>query len=126
MPPTSTGGNHCPLPNFNQIDPAPIHRLRLSPGRNRNQQLLPASPMPIRPFTTFPTPSPEVLAAVKSPKIPPRRIADKHYIATMPTVSPIGSTPRHMSLLPKRNAPVPASPAFNPDFRLVIHQLRRA
>src|SRR4051794_26201399 len=68
---------------------------------------------------------PEVLAPPQRSQIPPRRIADQHHVPSVPPVSPVGPTPRHVRLAPKRDAPVPAGTALDPDFRLVVHESKR-
>ncbi len=123
MPPTPTMGNHSPLPNFNQINLAPISGFSLSPSRNKDLPLIPTPPLAIGPFPMLPPTTPKVLAPLQSPQIPLRGVANKHDIAAMPTIPAIGPTSRHMSLTPKADATVPAGPTLNPDLRLVIHQL---
>ena len=121
MPPAPAMGDHRPLPRLDQVDRTPIHRRRLSPSRHRNHPLLPTCPMPVRPFPVAAPLAAEVPAAFQRPKISLREIANEHDIPPMPSISTIRPTPGHMRLAPKAHAPVPASPALNPDFRLVVH-----
>jgi hypothetical protein len=123
MPPTPPVSNHSPLPNFNQINLAPINSFSLSTSRNQDLPLVPSAALPIGPFPMLPAPTPEVLASLQRPQIPLRSVTNKHHITAMAPVSTIGSASRHMRLPTKRDAPVPAGPTLNPDLRLVVHEL---
>jgi hypothetical protein len=118
-------GDHSPLAWHDQIDPTPVDSFGLRPGRNQDLPILPPGPMPFRSFPMLPTFSPKVLAPPQSTKIAPGSITNEHNIAAMPAIATIRSATRHMSLPPEANAAIPPSPTFNPDFRLVIHQLKR-
>ena len=67
MPSTPTVSNHSPLPNFNQVNLAPIDGFSLSPSRNQDLPLIPTTALPVGPFSMLPTPTPEVLAPLQSP-----------------------------------------------------------
>lgn len=125
MPAAATMGNHRPLASLDQVNPAPVHRLGLGSSWDRNLQLFPARSVPIGPLAIAPSCRPEVLAPPQRSQIPPRRIANEHDIPAMPPISTIRATTRYMSLAPKRDTPVPASSALNPDFRLVVHGKER-
>jgi hypothetical protein len=114
--------DNSPLLNLDQIDPTPVRSLSLSPGRNQDLPSLPTPTMPIGPLPMLSAPAPEVLAPLQSPQISLRGIANKDHIAAMPTIAPVGPTPRNMSLTPEADATVSAGPTLDPDLRLVIHR----
>ncbi len=122
MPPAPPVGNHRPLPNFNQIDLAPINGFSLSASRNKDLPLVPAAALPIGPFPMLPPTTPEVLAPLQRPKIPLGSIANEHHVPAMPAIPTIGPTSRDVRLTPEADAAVPAGPALNPDLRLVVHR----
>ena len=122
MPPAPAMRDHGPLPGLDQVDSAPVHRHRLSPGRHRNNPLLPPRPVPVRPFPMTPPLPPKVPAPFQGPQVPLREIADEHDVAAMPAVPPVGPTSRHMRLPTKRDTAVPPSPTLNPDLRLVVQE----
>jgi len=115
--------HHSPLPRLEQIDEASIDSFSLSPGRHQNLPLLPAPTMPIRAFPMLSAPAPKVLAPLQRPQISLRSVTNKHHITAMAPITTIRPPTGHVSLPPKRDAPVPAGPALNPDLRLVVHQL---
>jgi hypothetical protein len=122
MAPTPTMSHHSPLPNFNQINLAPIDSFSLSPSRNQDLPLIPTPPLPIRAFPMLPPPTPKVLAPLQSPQITLGSVTDQHNVSAVPPIPTIRTTPGHMSLPAKRDAPVPTSPALNPNLRLVVHR----
>src|ERR1041384_5134507 len=115
--------NHSPLSRRDEVDPAPIDSLSLSPRRHRDNQLLPMRPMPVRPFAVPPPSGTKVLASPQCPKIASRRIASQHDIPSVAPIAAIRPTARNMRLPPEGHAPVPAGSPLNPDFRLVVHPL---
>jgi hypothetical protein len=125
MPPTAPMSDNRPLPNPNKVHPAAIDSLGQSPRRHRNNQLLPPTPMPIRPFARLSAACTKVLTPTQRPKIPPRRIANKDNIPAMPPIATIRTTPRNMSLPPKAHATIATGSPFNPDFRSVVHEMKR-
>ena len=89
VPAAPAVGDDHPLPGLDQIDPAPVHGLRLGPGRHRDLQLLPARPVPVRPF---PVPARARPGSACSPAAPPGRgatIADQHHVPAVPAVAAI-------------------------------------
>jgi hypothetical protein len=119
MPPTAAISNYGALPDLNQIDLAPIHAGGLRSGSHRNHPVLTPSPVPVRPFPIAPSLRPEVLAATQGTEVTPRGVANQHDIPAVPAIPAIRPALRHMSLPPKRDAPVPAGAALDPDFRAV-------
>jgi hypothetical protein len=117
--------NDRSLPNFNQVNLAPIGSFGLSPSRNQDLPLIPTPPLPVRTFPMLPPPTPEVLAPLQGPQIPLRGITDQHNVSAMPTVPAIGPTTRNVRLAAEADAAIAASSSLNPDLRAVIHELRR-
>jgi hypothetical protein len=67
MPPTPSMRDNSPLPDLNQIHPAPIDSLGLRPSRHGNLQVLPLCPMPVRPLAMLPPTGAKVLAPAQCP-----------------------------------------------------------
>ena len=122
MSPTPTMRDHGRLSRLDQVHRAAVNRRRLRPRGHSNLQILPPSPMPVGPFPVPSPLGPEVLAALQGPQIPLRLIANQHNVPAVPPVPPVGPTPRHVRLASKRDRAIPAGPALNPDFRLVVHR----
>jgi hypothetical protein len=115
--------NHSSLPGLHKVHTAPVNGFGLSPRRHRDLPVLASPTVPVRPFPVLPPATPEVLAPLQRRQIPLRRITNEHHIPPVPAIATIRPTPRHMSLAPKADAAVPASPALNPDFGLVVHEI---
>ena len=90
MPPAPPMSNHRPLPSLDQVNPTPIHSLRLRPSRHQDLPILPPAPMPIGPFPMLPPPTPEVLAPLQRRQVPLRRITNEHNVPPVPTIPPSG------------------------------------
>jgi hypothetical protein len=111
------------LPSLDEVDAAAIDSFRLGSGRNQDLLVLSPPPMLVRPFPVLAPTAPEVLAPLQRTEIPLGRIANEHDVSPVPTVPTIGPTSRHVSLPSKADAPVATGSAFDPDLRLVVHQL---
>jgi hypothetical protein len=118
--------HHSPLPSLNKVHSTPIHSLGLRPRRHRDHQLLSVRSVPIGAFPGLPAPRAKVLAAAQRTEIAPTGIANQHHVPPVPTVTAIRPSARHMRLAPEAHAAIAASPALNPDFRLVVHRRRAA
>ena len=124
MPPAPAVRDHRPLARLDQVDPAAI---QASPASRAAPQS-PGPPPAPRAGSTLPRADPcparKCLLPRSAPKIAARRLANEHHVPPMPPVATVRPTPRHVRLTAKTDAPVPAGPTFDADFRLVVHQPR--